>query len=623
MTKPDHFKVLVFFLAAIYLVNFVSVSRRAIPRDEEGNRLTLRQELDKSKEEFYNLKHDLKSADREKVDLKRRLRFLRAEVEYLKGPTKKKKVKKHYVTKPKPKVASDSALQYLTDGENYYYEKAKKLEPLLDKVKQHSYQIMYGKFLLPYYNRNPSMKMLEIRKGCKNMGDGAGASKVLYDKLFPEANFWEAIHDSACTDNLVQTGRFRGVNVLHGDQMNDEILDSWITTSGGDFDVVIDDGGHQNCQIWHSFLKLWPQVKPGGLYFIEGLHVSRLEEYRRKQTATCNSSLVVTDEMKDFLEDLMYGTQKATQDGSDIKFLYCQSQACVLGKKESNTTLPKLPVPKNFTEIATQYLRDGEVLYAQTATSLGSIPDKVTSHSYQTMYGTFLLPYYHQKPNMKMLEIGLGCTMDSGPGPSVGLYKKLLPEAELWEAEQDTSCVEKHMTTGKLEGVNVVTGDQQDDAVLDGWIEKSGGNFDVVIDDGGHQNCQIWHTFLKLWPQVKPGGLYFFEDLQLSTGVDYGEKNTATCDSSLSVKDKLQHFLDDLMYIKQKSYRSEYNSTHIALQDRDFRNVNFLFCQAESCVLGKKEHKLAKWKIALQNSMNATNTTNATNATMTDSVATV
>ena len=60
------------------------------------------------------------------------------------------------------------------------------------------------------------------------------------------------------------------------------------------------------------------------------------------------------------------------------------------------------------------------------------ITDKVTVHTYQQMYGKFLLsPYYHQFPTMKMLEIGLGCDMKYGPGASVALYKKLFPKAEL------------------------------------------------------------------------------------------------------------------------------------------------------------------------------------------------
>ena len=91
------------------------------------------------------------------------------------------------------------------------------------------------------------------------------------------------------------------------------------------------------------------------------------------------------------------------------------------------------------------------------------------------MYGKFLLPYYHQFPTMKMLEIGLGCDMDHGPGASVAIYEKMFPKAELWEAEFDAACVKNGIEKGMLDGIKTLTGDQGNPAVLDQWIEESGG----------------------------------------------------------------------------------------------------------------------------------------------------
>jgi len=218
-----------------------------------------------------------------------------------------------------------------------------------------------------------------------------------------------------------------------------------------------------------------------------------------------------------------------------------------------------------------EYLNNGLAVYLEAARSLQPITDKVTDHTYQIMYGKFLLPYYHQKPSMKMLEIGLGCDMRYGPGASVNLYKKLFPEAELWEAEYNRRCVERNTKAGKLDGVHVVVGDQGNVTVLDSWIEKSGGNFDVVIDDGGHQNCQIWHSFQKLWPTVNPGGLYFIEDMQVAKNAVYRKATTETCDGNLIVPEKLKEIVDDLLY--DTSRKSD---------------IEFIFCQSEACVLGKK-----------------------------------
>jgi len=217
------------------------------------------------------------------------------------------------------------------------------------------------------------------------------------------------------------------------------------------------------------------------------------------------------------------------------------------------------------------YLWNGTAIFKDTAKGLQPVTDKVTTHTYEIMYGKFLLPYYQQNPTMKMLEIGLGCDMNYEPGASVALYRKLFPQAELWEAEYDAVCVEKHRH-GELKGINLLVGDQGKAATLDDWIDKSGGNFDVVIDDGGHQNCQIWTSFQKLWPTVKEGGLYFIEDMQVAKSMHYRKANTETCDSNLLVPEMLKKYFDTLMYDTKRK-----------------NDIEFMFCQSEACVLGKKK----------------------------------
>lgn len=227
------------------------------------------------------------------------------------------------------------------------------------------------------------------------------------------------------------------------------------------------------------------------------------------------------------------------------------------------------------TSDTSKYLTKGEDIFLNTAKSMSPVTDKVTTHTYQIMYGRFLLPYYAQNPGMKMLEIGLGCDMGYGPGASTALWKKLFPKAELWEAEYDAKCVEKNKD--KLTGFNVLTGDQGNLSVLNSWVQESGGNFDVVIDDGGHKNCQIWNSFLRLWPTVKPGGLYFIEDMQVGKNPRYRNYSTGeTCNKDLIVMDKLKEYMDIMIYEDQKR----------KFQESD---IEFIFCQHEACVVGKKK----------------------------------
>lgn len=173
-------------------------------------------------------------------------------------------------------------------------------------------------------------------------------------------------------------------------------------------------------------------------------------------------------------------------------------------------------------------------LFLQVAkTCSGSLPitDKVNTHDYESMYGDLLLPYLRNsyrmgKGGVKFLEIGLGCDMRYGPGASLQLWKTLLicPGDDIWFGEYNSTCVEKFKEDGVLEGINTVVGDQGDPSTLKGWIAKSKGDFDVIVDDGGHDQSQIFESFEHLWPTVKKGGLYFIEDLQVANLPQYNRK---------------------------------------------------------------------------------------------------
>ena len=128
-------------------------------------------------------------------------------------------------------------------------------------------------------------------------------------------------------------GILEGVNTVHGDQNEIPVLERWIKESGGDFDVIIDDGGHLNCEIYTTLEKLWPTLKPGGLYFIEDLSIGKVKKsYVGKSSEICDGSkMLVSEEMKKKLDQLVYGHH---HNKGDLKFMFCQSHACVLGKKE-------------------------------------------------------------------------------------------------------------------------------------------------------------------------------------------------------------------------------------------------------------------------------------------------
>jgi hypothetical protein len=142
--------------------------------------------------------------------------------------------------------------------------------------------------------------------------------------------------------------------------------------------------------------------------------------------------------------------------------------------------------------------------------------DKVKGHSYQLLYGSYLLPYvdrsHADKKPLKLMEVGMGCnpkTAMKKKGVDIWAHIFNQPEDSIWIAEFNEQCLKK-MRHGNMipQGVNVLIGDQSDEVTLDSWIEQSQGSYDIFIDDGGHSNNQIMTTFKKMWKEVKPGGVF-------------------------------------------------------------------------------------------------------------------
>ena len=228
-------------------------------------------------------------------------------------------------------------------------------------------------------------------------------------------------------------------------------------------------------------------------------------------------------------------------------------------------------------------------MFRRSACAQPVISDKVATHSYHTMYGLHLFPLRKAQHKVKLLEIGLGCGMNYDPGASATLWRSILPAAELWISEYNAPCVAEARRRGKLPPVgaadpeiNVLVGDQSNRTTVHAWLAESGGDFDVVIDDGGHTNPMIRTSFEVLWPAVKPGGLYFLEDLQA------GREPPV---SPPVVSDVLQAWIDQLLFPPKspparKEHPSEVPNVHMAVSTLP-HDLAFITCQREACVLGK------------------------------------
>lgn len=420
-----------------------------------------------------------------------------------------------------------------------------------DKVTTHGYQMMYGIFLVPYATAQFKLKMLEIGLGC-DMGYGPGASVKLWKKTVPDADLWEAEFDRKCVESSESRGLLNGIKTLTGDQGNTTTLMEWIDKSGGNFDFLIDDGGHRNALILASFDKLWPIVNPGGLYVIEDLQVGRHSVYN-------TGGPVVADVIESWIDEMVFG-----RDGENIRaefppypehleFIFCQREACVLGKKPHHLEFAHHDVGCGPT---TAHIKEFQ--------ELSSAMIVQTDHSYQVMYGIFLMPFRYAPFTPKLLELGLGCKRNGD------LWTSALPNADVWE-EVDGNCPVESSTSTH---VHTLRGDRSTWPSQGGW-----GQFDFIIDVGGRKNSETLATFSMLWPHLKSGGVYIFENLHLGR---------ADASDLPAVAEVMEWWVDELLFCVRDLVDHNVPTYIKPIEKHPLpESLAFVFCQKPACVVGK------------------------------------
>jgi hypothetical protein len=141
------------------------------------------------------------------------------------------------------------------------------------------------------------------------------------------------------------------------------------------------------------------------------------------------------------------------------------------------------------------------------------VSDKVTTHKYGAAYDTFLPRFLARSGKVRLLEIGLGCSMTYGPGASIPVWREYFKQGsgtvEIHVFEIEKACAEEWH---HHKGTDVIMhyGDQSN---IEDLRQLFGLEFDIIVDDGGHSwNMQIT-SFQSLFPNaLKKGGIYFLED---------------------------------------------------------------------------------------------------------------
>lgn len=140
--------------------------------------------------------------------------------------------------------------------------------------------------------------------------------------------------------------------------------------------------------------------------------------------------------------------------------------------------------------------------------------DKWGKHFYTPHYKFHFSKFRNKKINL--LEIGIGGYENPiQGGGSLRMWERFFPKASVFGLD---IFDKKQLSEGRIK---IIQGSQIDKGLLEDLSSKVGG-FDIIIDDGSHQNHHIIESFEILFPLLKMGGIYVVEDTQTSYWEEYG-----------------------------------------------------------------------------------------------------
>jgi hypothetical protein len=114
--------------------------------------------------------------------------------------------------------------------------------------------------------------------------------------------------------------------------------------------------------------------------------------------------------------------------------------------------------------------------------------------------------------------------------------------------------------------------DQGNSHELQRFVQLSGGNFDIILDDGGHTMQQQITSFTVLFPHVKSGGMYIIEDLHTSYWSSFGGGGPN------STVNFLKSLIDEVNYVGMRTSRA----SHLLLSPETLKELNIYREQIQS-----------------------------------------
>ena len=185
---------------------------------------------------------------------------------------------------------------------------------------------------------------------------------------------------------------------------------------------------------------------------------------------------------------------------------------------------------------------DNDLIKVSLKYNSSKLLDPECTH-YLTHYNN-ILKDLRNKP-IKILEIGVK------EGDSLKIWKDYLhPDSKIYGIEIDP----KPLKNFNQVNTEIFFGDQADINFLKEVVDRAG-EFDIIIDDGGHTQEQLKTSFEYLFKYgLKESGTYVMEDL----GCSYWYKWSGGLNNNNSIINFLKNKIDNLNYRFWKGNRSDY-----------------------------------------------------------------
>jgi hypothetical protein len=202
-------------------------------------------------------------------------------------------------------------------------------------------------------------------------------------------------------------------------------------------------------------------------------------------------------------------------------------------------------------------------------------------HNYTRVYSQYFAKFKDQP--LKFLEIGIQY------GNSVKLWERYFPNAELHFIDIDPTAIRYQSTRSHYHFIN-----QTDWQGLVNFGIHVGGDFDIIIDDGGHRMDQVINSFHALFSFLKPGSFYIIEDLNTSYWSQYGsygtpEKPKSGPGTAIAL---IKDLVDDLNYSGARTWCADINKVPpelakaLTIYQSEIEAIHFYRCL---CIIIKRQ----------------------------------